>query len=88
MIATFQKNGEIANAAKRSSLLRMPTTIPVSPSRIRIGNRICASVTVRSSSSPSNPGANSGTSTGAASTKSAVITPRTAVTITIICEAS
>jgi hypothetical protein len=41
MIATFQKKGEIAKAAKRSSLLRTPTTMPVIPSRIRIGNRIC-----------------------------------------------
>ena len=88
MIATFQKKGETAKAAKRPSLLRIPTTIPVIPSRIRIGKRICARVTVRSRSSPSKPGAKIGTSSGAARTKIAVIAPRTIVTRKISWEAS
>jgi hypothetical protein len=58
----------------------MPTTIPVAPSMIRIGKRICESVTVRSRISPLNPGANRGTITGAARTKIAVIAPRASVT--------
>ena len=44
-------------------------------------------MTVRSSSSPSKPGAKIGTITGAASTNTAVIAPSTMVTMKISCEA-
>ena len=77
MIARFQNSGEIAPGPKVSKLFRIPTTRPVSPSSSTIGNSNRARLTVRSVSSWSNPGANSGITTGASSTNSAVSRPRT-----------
>ena len=57
----------------------MPTTTPLTPSRIRIGKRTWERVTVRSRISPSKPGAKSGITTGATRTKRAVIAPSTIV---------
>jgi hypothetical protein len=54
--------------------------MPPIPSRTRIGKRSWERLTVRSRISPSKPGAKSGITTGASSTKSAVIAPSTRVT--------
>ena len=62
--------------------------MPVTPSRIRIGNRICESVTVRSSSSPSNPGAKSGSRPARRGRRAPVIAPSTSATMKISFEAS
>ena len=53
----------------------MPTTIPETPSRTRIGNSSRESETVRSSDSPSKPGAKIGISSGARRMNRAVISP-------------
>ena len=66
----------------------MPTTIPVTPSRTRIGNRIRERLTVRSVTVSSEAGTNSGISTGAIRMKSAVSAPRTSVTTKIRFDAS
>jgi hypothetical protein len=58
----------------------MPTTTPLIPSRIRIGNITCERLTVRSRISPLKPGAKTGITIGAKTTKRAVIAPSTIVT--------
>ncbi len=66
----------------------MPTTTPLTPSMIRIGNRTWERVTVRSRiAALSKPGAKSGMITGAKRTKKAVIAPSTIVISSSMVEA-
>ena len=55
MIATFQKTGVSAGTVKWSCELRIPTTIPLSPSRTTIGKRTRDRPTARSMSPPGLP---------------------------------
>ena len=50
MITTFQTSGEIAGIAKWSCALSIPTSRPLMPSRITIGNSTRLRPTARSSS--------------------------------------
>ena len=70
MITRFQATGVSAGTVNWSYALRIPTTIPDSPSRITTGNRRRERPTARSKSPPGVP--NSSTISGAASTNSAV----------------
>ena len=70
MITRFQATGVSAGTVKWSYALRIPTTIPESPSRITIGKSTRERPTARSKSPPGSP--KSSTMSGAASTKIAV----------------
>ena len=75
MITTFQTSGVSAGIVKWSCALRIPTTSPLSPSRITIGNSTRLRPTVRSSSAGLNSDpVKSGISHGAMPMKSSVMT--------------
>ena len=75
MITRFHATGASAGSAKWWYVLRIPTTIPESPSRTTIGKSTRESPTARSKSPPGSP--NGRMSSGASRMKSAVTPPRT-----------
>ena len=79
MITTFQTSGEIAGIAKWSFAFSTPTSRPLRPSRITIGNSTRLSPTVSASSAGENSGpVKIGMITPASAMKITVITPSTA----------